>query len=316
MSESKISCPHCEQHIMLDDAWAGRTLNCPACGQTFQVPGLAAEPATATEPGPARVRLSQAPPSPPTPPPLPARPTAPGARTPARPSPRSTQAPRTSGLAIASLVLSIFGCTGIAGIAAVICGHLARKQIRHNPQVAGKGLALAGLIIGYSTFAMSIVAVVLLSIGLAQAKKAIKELESSEWAMVEIPEDPVAGTIKNDTFTYLKSTLMTNMGMLTISDSEGFIADREVKIMLNTRPGENLVNRTWTIAADSMGPRPQVFLTWQENGMRRFSVVTAGYDMVLKTGELENGTISGNLALTVKGAIPAELKGNFTARTK
>lgn len=55
----------------------------------------------------------------------------------------------TNGLAIASLVLSllafVFGITAIGG---VICGHLARKQIRERGE-GGDGLALAGLIIGY-----------------------------------------------------------------------------------------------------------------------------------------------------------------------
>ncbi|WP_018335777.1 DUF4190 domain-containing protein [Actinomycetospora chiangmaiensis] len=55
----------------------------------------------------------------------------------------------TNGLAIASLVLSllsfVFGITAIGG---VICGHIARRQIRERGE-GGDGLALAGLIIGY-----------------------------------------------------------------------------------------------------------------------------------------------------------------------
>jgi hypothetical protein len=56
-----------------------------------------------------------------------------------------------NGLAIASLVLGIFFCLGpLAGIPAVICGHLARSRIRHSLAPAGgAGMALAGLILGY-----------------------------------------------------------------------------------------------------------------------------------------------------------------------
>jgi Domain of unknown function (DUF4190) len=55
----------------------------------------------------------------------------------------------TNGLAIAALVCGIaaFG-TGITFLPAIICGHLARGQIRRTGE-QGDGLALAGLILGY-----------------------------------------------------------------------------------------------------------------------------------------------------------------------
>lgn len=62
---------------------------------------------------------------------------------------------RNSGLAIASMVCGIAGyltCyfVGFLGIPAVICGHMALSQINtsHEP-VAGRGMAIAGLILGY-----------------------------------------------------------------------------------------------------------------------------------------------------------------------
>ena len=60
-----------------------------------------------------------------------------------------------SGLAIASMVCGIAGyltCwfVGILGIPAVICGHMAINQINNSPvPVAGRGMAIAGLILGY-----------------------------------------------------------------------------------------------------------------------------------------------------------------------
>ena len=54
--------------------------------------------------------------------------------------------PQTSGLAIASLVCSIVGVSLIA----IILGHIALGKIRRsNGAVDGKGLALAGTIVGY-----------------------------------------------------------------------------------------------------------------------------------------------------------------------
>ncbi len=60
--------------------------------------------------------------------------------------------PKRNGLATASLILGIASVVGscVTGIAAIICGHLARKQIKasENSQ-SGRGFALTGLITGY-----------------------------------------------------------------------------------------------------------------------------------------------------------------------
>jgi hypothetical protein len=63
-------------------------------------------------------------------------------------SPYPPTAP-TNGLAIAALVCGVGGFViGLSFIPAIICGHLARKQIRQTGE-QGAGLALAGLILGY-----------------------------------------------------------------------------------------------------------------------------------------------------------------------
>jgi hypothetical protein len=58
-------------------------------------------------------------------------------------------APPTNGLAVASLVCGIGTfVVGVSFIPAIICGHIARRQIRQTGQQGG-GMALAGLILGY-----------------------------------------------------------------------------------------------------------------------------------------------------------------------
>jgi hypothetical protein len=60
--------------------------------------------------------------------------------------PQWAAAPTTSGKAIASLILALFGIS----LFAVIFGHIARKEIRNSRgQIGGDGLALAGLIVGW-----------------------------------------------------------------------------------------------------------------------------------------------------------------------
>jgi uncharacterized membrane protein len=67
---------------------------------------------------------------------------------------------RTSSTAVLSLVFGIasyFVVPLLGAIAAIIMGHLARKEIRENPdQITGEGFARWGLILGWINVAISI----------------------------------------------------------------------------------------------------------------------------------------------------------------
>ena len=73
-------------------------------------------------------------------------------------------APPTNSLAVVSLVAGIAGYViphpFIAGLIAIITGHMARAQIRRTGE-AGGAMALAGLILGYLHLALSIALVAL-----------------------------------------------------------------------------------------------------------------------------------------------------------
>jgi hypothetical protein len=68
--------------------------------------------------------------------------------------------PKTSGLAIWSLVLGILSlvCFSIlTGIPGVICGHMAYSRIKRSAgALTGQGLAIAGLITGYMGIAWAV----------------------------------------------------------------------------------------------------------------------------------------------------------------
>jgi hypothetical protein len=58
-------------------------------------------------------------------------------------------APRTNGMAIAALACGIGGFFVFpASFAAVVLGHIARREIRQTGE-AGSGMATAGLVLGY-----------------------------------------------------------------------------------------------------------------------------------------------------------------------
>ncbi len=98
---------------------------------------------------------------------------------PAALTPYSTQgaaysyAPRTNPLAITSLVLSLVGLiVWITAIAGVITGHVALGQIKRTGE-GGRGMALAGVIVGYvlsAFFVLYVLFMVFVFLGLGAAR--------------------------------------------------------------------------------------------------------------------------------------------------
>ena len=68
---------------------------------------------------------------------------------------------QTSGLAIASLVMGIAGWTLlplVGSILAIVFGYAARRDIRRRPdELAGEGMAIAGLVLGWIMVGLSVI---------------------------------------------------------------------------------------------------------------------------------------------------------------
>ena len=82
--------------------------------------------------------------------------------------------PKTNALAVITLVVSLLGVIVtwflpiITQIAAIICGHIARSQIkRSDGNQTGAGMALAGLIISYLVLAIVLLIFVILGMTIA-----------------------------------------------------------------------------------------------------------------------------------------------------
>ena len=68
----------------------------------------------------------------------------------------------TSGTAIASMVLGILWIYWIGSIVALVLGYLALREIRQNPQrIEGKGMAIAGIVLGWVGMATLLLAVLM-----------------------------------------------------------------------------------------------------------------------------------------------------------
>ena len=146
MSDFKFFCPECGQKIVCDASAVGAQISCPTCQKSLTVPASSqlvpasmAAPVPTTAPAP--------PPVPIAPPPVPqtAAPRVPSATAPAKPL--SAPPGRYSGLAMASLICSVFVPFGF--VAGLICGHIAKARMRKDIFLEGEKMANAGLIISY-----------------------------------------------------------------------------------------------------------------------------------------------------------------------
>jgi hypothetical protein len=72
---------------------------------------------------------------------------------------------QTNNLAIISLISGILGWTALpwlGSIVAIITGHMARAEIARNPEtMEGDGMAVAGLVLGWSMVVLSFVGLML-----------------------------------------------------------------------------------------------------------------------------------------------------------
>ena len=148
MGAYSFVCPHCQQPLEAPEETLGQIISCPACNQQIQLPAPERPAAGLAAPAVQKkivMRKNNSGTSSSTR----------EEQTPSRQSPA-----KTSPGAIWSLVLGILGltCFGpLAGVPAIICGHVSLGNIRRSGgAVGGGGLAIAGLILGYVGIAVMV----------------------------------------------------------------------------------------------------------------------------------------------------------------
>ncbi len=158
MSEIKFACIHCGQKLSCDHALTGQRISCPACQRSVLVPWTPtaseapkaggassnqSDPPAFSKPGDVpKVSIPQLSP--------------PDLEDSARHTShkvlqlegRNRVAPRFSILAALSFALSLAGPFGC--VPAILCGHIAKWQMRRNAALRGDSLATAGLAIAYT----------------------------------------------------------------------------------------------------------------------------------------------------------------------
>lgn len=103
---------------------------------------------------------------------------------PGSPEPPPPPAPRRQALATASLVLGVLSILGLgcfAGLPAVLTGHVAYGRARRQPQThGGRGVAIAGFVLGYVGFLVGLpVLALLLSVAVPRLQEARSRAEAA-----------------------------------------------------------------------------------------------------------------------------------------
>ncbi len=156
-------CENCGTRLEISEEYVGQRVACEVCSHAMVVPASTIPDKRTPPPAPV---------SPPPPPPSPT----PSSFSPETFSPDVSTTPlypppggggagptvsgtgATNPLAIASLVLGVPGlCCCLAGIPAIVCGHIALSQINQSGGAQeGRGLAVAGLVLGYLGLAWTV----------------------------------------------------------------------------------------------------------------------------------------------------------------
>jgi hypothetical protein len=251
------------------------------------------------------------------------------------PTPRAAPGlQRTSRLAIASLICSL---TCIGWIPGIICGHLARHKIRHDPTFKGKRLATAGLIIGYATVLFSVGLAVYVGAWFSTKFKAayqeahvfvvtnspvssptltltnVNESESQSgngagWTMdvkdATVPDNPVSGEVHGVDFQ-IKRALFRNGNLRFIS------ADGQESLMIHDL-GESIENRTMEFQLASGNDAPKIEIAWKEDEQNKSETYPDGYAMELKIGAAHGRKIPGQIYLCLPDDSKSYIAGTFT----
>ncbi len=304
MSDFTFPCPVCGQLIRCDIGSAGRSTICPVCRNTVGVPQ-----ASGSAPAPFPIGVQPAPAG-------------------------------TSGLAVASFICSIFLCIGC--IPGIICGHLARRNLRRDAALGGGGLAIAGLIISYLSLAASLGVTLLAIVFFQDFKDAVQEAmqmdrsvsvnqsaatdETSDtkatllWKLdlsaEDFPEQPAAGKVHG--FEFVAGNVSVQNGVITFHQSGGH-HPAQVVIFTFLKNGESLAGKSWDISVgvpdDPDSTKPRVNLRWKNGKNFKSSAYADGYALKLEfTDAQPDGEIPGNIYLCLPDDERSYVAGSFTLK--
>lgn len=151
---TQIQCPHCGQTYDLTPEqvpqYAGQTITCTKCQKTFTVPTNLAGAGSLPGFGPVPQQTY--------------------------PTSYHYTPPKTNGMAIASLIFGLLGffCPLVCGVVGLILGIVGLQKTK-DPQVGGKGLAIAGISISAISLIFGIIIGIMIAAAIPSMRRSIAQ---------------------------------------------------------------------------------------------------------------------------------------------
>lgn len=271
MSEFKFACPVCGQHITADSKDTGSQISCPTCFRKIVVPPSSGE---------AKFVLSASEANKP-------RPT----QTTPPPMEGMERQPAKTPISIALIVLVVLACGAGATVFAL------RGRFHSKP---GSGSTGANAETNQTGTAGQPEVV--------RADYAGSNLWTLDLAEAEIPDMPLAGSLRHEAFTLDRATLTASN--LTLRGQ----MDLSFNIYFFNRQAEELSGKTAEVKpTDTTAPR--VVLHWKDQ-KRESRTFRNGYAMKVEFGPVANGDIPGKLFICLPDESKSWIAGTFNAEIR
>jgi len=231
---------------------------------------------------------------------------------------------------------------------------MARKRIACDATLGGRGLAKAGLIVGYVALGINVL-VVLALVGFflvfgarlarqvsvppgqtapimraerprlpaapaAETGPTDTSPDAAGWTLqlqsASIPAGPVTGRIKGRNFDLEQASLEN--GWLKFRQGADFFADLEIDIVLFVNSIPELSGKTFTVPKQEFGGNPHIWMKWKADGasVPEQKSWMEGYAMQLEFGPAADGKLPGKIYLCLPDAEKSFIRGTFEASLK
>lgn len=173
----------------------------------------------------------------------------------------SIPTPQTNGLAIASLILGLFGL-GVGHVLALVLGYRAKRQIEEpGSNQRGRGLAIAGIVLGWiGVTLMAILAVVLLS--QVEMPPSAAEREAAETLMTDFLSDVADAQreYKSDHGTYAVANELVDGGYVETPSGVAWETRWVETNQFCVKASHEDLERSWKVSSYSWGSSDSPFV--------------------------------------------------------
>lgn len=338
MSEFKFSCPKCGQKMFGDEQYAGTQITCPACRNEIVVPQKQSAPA-----GRLQVRTV----APATPPAAPAHSSAP----PNAPLPRPAYVPKypTSEKSRTKMIVITAVC--LVALCPIVLSFIFPDQFNalenkfgfagRKPDPNADGGQLGHIAELYSVLDATDPDK-MAEAGAKQEAALKKKFEDAERAAEQAEKDAALalanaplgetswtlspssenvptgrphGSISTSNFVadVVRMDNQANQYLLTFQQGTNVVADCELLIYLQLKPGEEIEGKSWTISSGQKTGAPRVVKQWRPNPKfaPQQKVYAGRYAMLLEFGEAKSGHIPGTIYIALPDPEKSFVAGHF-----